>query len=255
LQTKSLADLFANRQPVGTVVLTLSDKIQQAAATALNGQRGSVVVLDVQTGGVVAAYSNPTFDPNPLASHNSKTAGNARKLYLAEPGNPLLPKPWAELYPPGSTFKTVTASIALQNNVDVNTQFPVVRSIPLPQTNGATLHNFGDEACGGSLLESFIVSCNTTYAQVGFDLGDTFAADLPNFGVATAPPPIPICHPGIDSGVAPTVSNPAFGAAGASCAITPPGKTRMATRSVSRRFRRRIGTPACVIRYPSYCSA
>ncbi len=189
LQTKNLADLFANRQPVGTVVLTLSDKIQQAAANALNGQKGSVVVLDVQTGGVVAAYSNPTFDPNPLASHNTKTATNARKLYLATPGNPLLPKPWAELYPPGSTFKTVTASIALQNNVDVDKQFPVVREIPLPQTNGATLANFGHEACGGSLKDGFIVSCNTTYAQVGFDLGDTFAADLPNFGVATAPPP------------------------------------------------------------------
>ncbi len=203
LQTKSLADLFANRQPVGTVVMTLSDKIQQVAASALNGQRGSVVVLDVHTGGVVAAYSNPTYDPNPLASHNSKLAGNARKLYLAAPGNPLLPKPWAELYPPGSTFKTVTASIALQNNVDVDKQFPVVREIPLPQTNGQTLANFGHELCGGSLLQSFIVSCNTTFGQVGFDLGDTFAADLPNFGVATTPPPSGGAS-GIDPAIAPS---------------------------------------------------
>ena len=38
-------------------------------------------------------------------------------------------------------------------------------------------------------MDGFIVSCNTTFAQVGFDLGETFAAGLPKFGVATAPPP------------------------------------------------------------------
>jgi len=188
LNPKNLADLFANRQPVGTVVLTLSAKIQKAAADALGGKSGSVVVLDVQTGAVVAAYSNPTYDPNPLAAHNNKVVAASRKFLLNEPGNPLLPKSWAELYPPGSTFKTVTASIALQNNVDVDKQFPFLTELPLPQTNGATLRNFGGERCGGSLLDGFIVSCNTTFAQVGFDLGDTFADGLPKFGVATSPP-------------------------------------------------------------------
>ncbi|MDQ1447909.1 MAG: penicillin-binding protein, partial [Actinomycetota bacterium] len=74
LQLHNLADAFANKQPVGTVVLTMSKAAQGTAAFALQGKRGSVVVLDVATGGVLAAYSNPTFDPNQLASHDAKKA-------------------------------------------------------------------------------------------------------------------------------------------------------------------------------------
>src|SRR5262249_30460027 len=134
LQIGNLSDAFATKQPVGTVVLTASDLAQQTARTALAGRRGSVVVLDVQTGAIVAAYSNPTFDPNVLVNHDVKTAQGRRSLLLLDPTNPLLARSWRELYPPGSTFKTVTASITLQNNVDVDKIFPVVRAIPLPQT-------------------------------------------------------------------------------------------------------------------------
>ncbi len=189
LSPSGLADAFATRQPVGTVVLTASRGVQQVAAQGLAGRPGSVVVLDVRTGGVLAAYSNPTYDPNLLVSHNPNKAQGARALMLADPSKPLLPHAWGELYPPGSTFKTVTASIAIQNNVDVDKQFPFVSSIPLPQTNGQTLQNFGGEVCGGSLLNSFIVSCNTTFAQVGFDLGEKLASGVQDFGVETDPPP------------------------------------------------------------------
>jgi peptidoglycan glycosyltransferase len=188
LQLKNLADAFANKQPVGTVVLTMSKVAQGAAAFALQGKRGSVVVLDVATGGVLAAYSNPTFDPNLLATHETNKANAAFTLLNNDPTNPLLARAWRELYPPGSTFKTVTASIALQSNVDVDKQFPVLREITLPLTDGQTLANFGHESCGGSLILSFTVSCNTTYAQVGLDLGETFATGIQNFGVQTAPP-------------------------------------------------------------------
>ena len=188
LQAHSLADLLATKQVVGTVVLTASKTAQKAAADALAGRLGSVVVLDVQTGGIVAAYSNPAFDPNLLVTHNPVKAQTAKSLMLLDPTKPLLAHAWPELYAPGSTFKTVTASIAIQHNVDVNKVFPFVTHIPLPQTNGQSLYNFGGERCGGTLLNSFIVSCNTTFAQVGFDLGDTFAAGIQNFGVQTAPP-------------------------------------------------------------------
>ncbi len=188
LQAHSLADILATKQVVGTVVLTASNTAQQAAAEALAGRRGSIVVLDVQTGGILAAYSNPSYDPNLLVTHNTEKAQTAKSLMLLDPANPLLPHAWGELYPPGSTFKTVTASIAIQHNVDVNKIFPFVTEIPLPQTNGQTLKNFGGERCGGTMLNSFIVSCNTTFGQVGFDLGDTFASGIQNFGVQTAPP-------------------------------------------------------------------
>jgi peptidoglycan glycosyltransferase len=189
LQTSNLADVFARRQPVGTVVLTLSKLVQQVAANALGGKLGSVVALDIQTGGVIAAYSNPTYDPNLFTSHDAKKVAAVRKFILADPRQPLLPHSWAEIYPPGSTFKTVTASITLQNNVDVDKVFPVVSAIPLPQTDPQQfLRNFGGEQCGGTLRDSFIVSCNTTYAQVGFDLGNTFASDIRRFGVQSDPP-------------------------------------------------------------------
>ena len=191
LQAHSLADILATKQVVGTVVLTASTTAQQAAADALAGRTGSIVVLDVQTGGILAAYSNPAYDPNLLVTHNTQKAEFAKNLMLLDPANPLLPHAWGEIYPPGSTFKTVTASIAIQNNIDVNKIFPFVTEIPLPQTNGQTLKNFGGERCGGTLLNSFIVSCNTTFGQVGFDLGDTFASGIQNFGVQTAPPAEP----------------------------------------------------------------
>ena len=187
LQLGNLADRFATTQPVGTVDLTLADAVQKVAAFALRGQKGSVVALDVQTGGVLAMFSNATFNPNPLASHNTAKARKDRAALLKDPANPLLARAWREIYPPGSTFKTVTASIALQHNVDVNTVFPQRRELPLPQTT-ATLHNFGDELCGGTLEEGYIVSCNTVFGQVGLDLGETFASSIPRFGVQTAPP-------------------------------------------------------------------
>ena len=161
----------------GTVVLTLSAKAQLAAAAALAGRRGSVVVLDVQTGGVVAMYSNPTFDPNLLASHDAKNAQIAREFLLAAPDNPLLARAWREIYPPGSTFKTVTAATALDDGVDVNKKFPFLKELPLPLTTN-TLKNFGGERCGGTLEEGFIESCNTTFGQVGLDLGDRLATGV-----------------------------------------------------------------------------
>ena len=189
LQAENLADALAGRAPVGTVVLTLSDRAQRLAAEGLAGRRGSVVVLDVATGGVLAAYSNPTYDPNLLTGHDGAEVAAARRTLLAAPGNPLLPKPWAERYPPGSTFKTVTAAIAVGAGTSLDFSYPVVRSIPLPQTDGQVLRNFDDELCGGTLEVSFIRSCNTTYGQVGFDLGNTLAVGIRRWGVATKPPP------------------------------------------------------------------
>jgi peptidoglycan glycosyltransferase len=187
IQTKNLADAFAGREIVGTVKLTVERNAMQAAADGLAGRRGSVVVLDVATGAIVASYSNPTFDPNLLATHNVKKAQENRALYLLDPTNPLLARSWRELYPPGSTFKAATTSITVEDNVDVDKIFPFITELDLPLTN-QTLQNFGGERCGGTLLESFVVSCNTTFGQVGLDLGNALATGIERFAINTDPP-------------------------------------------------------------------
>ncbi len=198
----NLHDVFSNQPITGTVVLTMSFKAQAAAAAALGGRRGSVIVLDVHTGAIVAMYSNPTFDPTPLASHNVKAAQFARQLMTLDPSQPLLARAWRELYPPGSTFKTVTAATALADNVDVNRQFPFLTQLPLPLTT-SVLRNFGGERCGGPLEEGFVLSCNTTFGQVGLDLGDRLAIGIRGFGVGTPAPPSDL-DPGIVRSLGPT---------------------------------------------------
>jgi peptidoglycan glycosyltransferase len=202
LAVKNLRQLVSGQKVTGTVVLNMSAKAQAVAAAALGTQHGSVVVLDVKTGGVVAMYSNPTFDPTLLASHNVKTAQLAREFLLAAPEQPLLARAWREIYPPGSTFKTVTAGTALATGVDVKKRFPQLKELPLPLTTNV-LKNFGNERCGGSLEDGFVQSCNTTYAQVGLDLGDRLAVGAQHFGVNTAPPPSDL-DPGVVRSLGPT---------------------------------------------------
>ena len=205
LQLHNLADAFANKQPVGTVVLTMSKAAQGTAAFALQGKRGSVVVLDVATGGVLAAYSNPTFDPNQLASHDAKKAQAAYSVLTRAPDKPLLSRAWRELYPHSEPERITPLRVSARKTTvyrlegagpagaaiiakRTRTAGALTDHLVLPQTNGVSLFNFGRERCGGSLLSGFIVSCNTTYAQVGFDLGEKFASGIQGFGVQTAAP-------------------------------------------------------------------
>ncbi len=82
----------------------------------------------------------------------------------------------------------ITTAIALDNNVaDPDTEYPVLSEIVPPQTT-RPIQNFGGKACGGTLAESFRDSCNTTFAQIGLDLGERFAEGVERFGINTSPP-------------------------------------------------------------------
>ena len=155
-----------------------------------HGQRGSVVVLDVQTGGVVAVYSNPTFDPNLLASHDAKSGAGAYVPARRDPTTRCSPARGASSIPPGSTFKTVTASIALDRTTSTSTSsFPSSTEHPAAADERRRCSNFGGERCGGSLATSFIESCNTTFGQVGLDLGETVRDGHPAVRRAAPQPP------------------------------------------------------------------
>ncbi|MGH3340163.1 MAG: penicillin-binding transpeptidase domain-containing protein, partial [Propionibacteriaceae bacterium] len=114
LFVRRLIDLATNKTPKGaSVQTTIVPKIQQAAATALGNQKGAVVALDPKTGAVLAMVTSPSFDPNDIASHDVEAAGKAYDRLAANPQQPLSNRAAREIYPPGSTFKLVTAAAAL----------------------------------------------------------------------------------------------------------------------------------------------
>jgi penicillin-binding protein A len=188
LQIRNVGDVLAGKEPVGNVVLSLSAGLQSAARDALGGQRGSVVLMNPKTGAVLAMYSNPSFDPQPYAGHDSKDVEAYNRLLRADPAKPDLARAYRERYPPGSTFKVITAATGLTTGtVTPETNFPTISQLDLPQTN-ATLKNFGGETCGGTLARSFQQSCNTTFGQLGLDLGERFVPGMEAFGIYSAPP-------------------------------------------------------------------
>ncbi len=172
----------------GTVVLALSGTLQRVAQQALGNQRGSVVAIDPKTGKILAMYSNPSYDPNALASHDTKVVQDFFTSLTNDPNQPNLPRSYRERYPPGSTFKTVTASVALEDGIATpQTVFPVLNQLTLPQTTNV-LKNFGGESCGGTLAVSFAQSCNTTFGQIGLNLGDLLPKGADHFGINDTPP-------------------------------------------------------------------
>lgn len=188
LRYRNLGDLLIGKEHTGTVVLSLRADAQQAARAALGGRPGSVVALDPKTGEVLTLYSEPSFDPEPLAAHDQDRVREVFDSLTENEANPMLPRAWREIYPPGSTFKIVTAGIALENGVaEPDTQFPSISSLELPLTD-RRLRNFGNSTCGGSLAESLRRSCNTTFGRLGLELGEDLARGVEEWGIGERVP-------------------------------------------------------------------
>lgn len=180
-----LGDLFDDRDTTGTIVMTLRDDVQQAAAAALGERRGSVVALDPTTGDVVAMWSYPSFDPNTLSGLDGEAVNAAYLALLEDPDDPLLAKAYREIFFPGSTFKLVTAAAAI-DTAEIGLTGPVwpEATIYEPIPAGADLRNFNAGTCGGDLLEILRVSCNTAFAEIGAEwIGpDLMVRTAENFG-------------------------------------------------------------------------
>ncbi len=188
LVPRNLVDEVLGRPKRGAdVITTLDPLLQRVAHRALGGLPGAAVALDPRTGEVLAMVSNPSFDPNPLASHDTSVQNAAWKRLNDNPGKPLLSKATQELYPPGSTFKLVTASADLQGGATPQSQYPNPPFLDLPQTNN-TLKNFGNEHCEGgapqiTLDQALTVSCNVVFGQIGLDLGaDALVGQAQSYG-------------------------------------------------------------------------
>ncbi|MFV0523449.1 MAG: peptidoglycan D,D-transpeptidase FtsI family protein [Acidimicrobiales bacterium] len=190
-QLSDLTDLIDGQNDVGTVVLSLDDRLQRTARDALGDRVGSVVAMDPRDGSVLALWSYPSFDPNPLASNDSNDVNAAYSELLEADGNPLRAAAYREIFFPGSTFKIVTAAAALDNDVATLTEpvWPTVTEYTPPLTT-RPIRNFGGSSCGGDLAAILARSCNAAFSQMAAeDLGPTrmvsaaegfgFNADVP----------------------------------------------------------------------------
>lgn len=139
------------------IVLTLDYRLQKAAYDALGNRRGAVVAMDPRTGEVLAMVSKPDFDPNNLASLNDKDV--------------LYNKALQGTYPPGSTFKVVTLASTFKNIPDIDSQtFTCQGYINI---GNYRLSCSGNKAHGQlDINEALQVSCNTTFASIGLQLGN-----------------------------------------------------------------------------------
>ena len=155
---------FRRDDPKGEDIrLTINPALQAVAVKALAGRRGALVAIDPRTGEVLAMVSNPTFDPNTL-----EIDGHA---LLQDPASPLLNRATQGLFPPGSTFKVVTAISVLENNVikpDTQVTCPgeiVIDGFPISCRNvpqGVGTYPFRN---------AFVFSVNAIFGQVGDKLG------------------------------------------------------------------------------------
>ncbi len=149
--------VLAKTQPAPgqSVTTTIDPALEQAATTAMGNSLAGVVAMDPRTGGL-EALSGLAFSAS---------------------------------QPPGSTMKIITATAALQAGiVKLSSSFPIQTSSTI---DGYTLQNAGSEACGGTFLNAFAVSCNSVFAPLGAKLGGArLVAMAERFGF-DQPPPFP----------------------------------------------------------------
>ncbi|WP_043618246.1 penicillin-binding transpeptidase domain-containing protein [Nonomuraea candida] len=160
------------------VRLTVRDRVQRAAYEGLRsaGLPGAAVAIDPATGAVLALATWPTFDPNALATLDPDLlAQTARRLRQA-PAQPLLNRALNQVYPPGSTFKLVTAAAALASGE--YTPSALVDAPARLRLPGAPAYVEGN--CGGgrpTLAYAFQTSCDTAFATIGLQLGQDLLRD------------------------------------------------------------------------------
>jgi len=176
LFTRRLSALLTGRDPRGgNVVLTLNQQAQATAVRGLGDRAGAVVAMDPSTGKILAMASTPSYDPNPISSHDPSSIRAAYNKLANDPDDPLLNRAINARYPPGSAFKVIVAAAALQNGRNPDTLLDCPQAYTPPGTRTA-LHNFGNESCGASkvtMQAALTNSYNTAFAKLGVDLGQS----------------------------------------------------------------------------------
>ncbi|MGP4010707.1 peptidoglycan D,D-transpeptidase FtsI family protein [Streptomyces sp. 4N124] len=159
----------------GNVVTTLNAAAQKAAYDGLKAQggKGAVAAIEPSTGKILALASFPSYDPSTIAGGSTSDEEAWKKLQKkTNPDDPMLNRALREVYPPGSTFKVVTAAAALENGL--YTEADSKTDSPLPWTMPGTttvLKNEGNIPCKNATLRVALqYSCNTVFGKIGSDL-------------------------------------------------------------------------------------
>jgi len=158
----------AEQKANSDVVITIDRDLQQAAVDQLKGKHGAVVVLNPQTGDVLAIYSEPSYSLKEVQDEATWI-----KLEANERDKPLVSRALGAYYIPGSTFKTVTMTAAHLAGLQ-NTQFTCSGSgyVAAPGANPIFDDGGAGEVHGRIPIDTaFEVSCNQYFAQMGVLLG------------------------------------------------------------------------------------
>ncbi|MFF0724997.1 peptidoglycan D,D-transpeptidase FtsI family protein [Streptomyces sp. NPDC004134] len=156
----------------GNVVTTLDANVQKAAFEGLGDRKGAVAAIDPETGAILGLASSPSYDPSSFAGNSNKDSDNWVALNK-DKDKPMLNRALRETYPPGSTYKVVTAAAALESgeyDMDEPTGAPETYKLPL-STN--TLGNEVKGVCkDATLREALQWSCNSVYAMISDKVGN-----------------------------------------------------------------------------------
>lgn len=149
------------------LTLTIDRRLQELAYSVLGERTGALVVLNAETGAILVLASTPSYDPNEFIGGIS--ASRWQQL-SSDPKRPLFNRALQGLYPPGSVFKAVTVSAALNEGLyEPSSTFTDRGELAV---QGNIIRNFQRQVFGEHTLHDALVrSINTTVAQVGLDLG------------------------------------------------------------------------------------
>lgn len=157
-----LKNILTDGEEVGNnVVLTIDHDIQSYAYKLLGSRKGSIVLMNPKTGEIYSMVSSPSFNPSTLKENWDDIVANE--------DSPLLNRATMGMYTPGSIFKVITATAALENK-NIDETYDCKGSIDI---EGYVLNDYKGKAHGEvDLKEALSQSCNVAFSQIGLDMGD-----------------------------------------------------------------------------------
>jgi peptidoglycan glycosyltransferase len=197
LEQHSSGGVLGSHNETDDLILTVNTKLQLAAEAALeraNAPGSAVVAIDPRNGDILAMAGFPTYNPNVFASHDLTAVAAAFKKYTSIPyyENPLSNIPTSVTRAPGSTFKIITTTAIFDHHPSIANQiFPRVPTYAFPNSGNPPiiLQNYAREVCGGDLAEALAQSCDTSFSQIGVELGaQVLGTEARAFGFDSRPP-------------------------------------------------------------------